>query len=184
MNKNIRTKTGQEQKPKLVVQQIYTYWTKHSRGNPAASQRNAVPEVLPLDSTRIQVGKLQTNVVYHLVSFREQNSFQPNPEYILQDYPTLRYGCVAADIKNDEVIVVFRYNGTYGGAPTRDSKPQTFIVALNKWMQIIENGRFSDESSWSYQKVVTNVGMFTTVTDDLFTHNAPYASFQNLEELW
>jgi hypothetical protein len=58
--------------PKIIVQTIYTTWTKASRGHPGSSARNATPESLPLSRS---VAQLAGPIVWHDVEFREADGF-------------------------------------------------------------------------------------------------------------
>ncbi len=71
-----------------------------------------------------------------------------------------------------------------GGAPDRLLKTRTLKTSLDEWAQVVENGRFSTEEEWSYQKVVTNVGLMSRFEPLFFMSKSPQASFSSLAELW
>lgn len=63
------------------MQTVCTEWTKKSRGAPAA-RRNATPEQVVLDPTRV----LQAEAIWHEVAFREPD-FQPRETYRTRSLP-------------------------------------------------------------------------------------------------
>jgi len=58
----------------VIVQTVCTQWTKKSRGAPASARRNATPDQVVLDPTRI----LNDAATWHEVTFRE-------PDFVMHE---------------------------------------------------------------------------------------------------
>jgi hypothetical protein len=118
------------------------------------------------------------------IEYSERSDFKPNEKYILDPSVYPYYGCVAVEHNTTHVWTTYRYQMSKGGAPDRLLKTRTLKTSLDEWAQVVENGRFSTEEEWSYQKVVTNVGLMSRFEPLFFMSKSPQASFSSLAELW
>jgi hypothetical protein len=170
----------------VIVQEIYTYWTKSSRGGTNASARNKTPR-----AHRIPIELLPKNthaLAHHHIAYSEISLFREPTEQIKINpvsYPT--YGCTTVEYHHSKgVWANYSYSSNKGGAPYRQHIQQRLYAPINQWVQVCENGRFSPawDGDWWYQKVVINAGAFENITSDIFTTTAPLQTFEALADLW
>ncbi len=139
-----------------AIQIISTHWTKASRGEPAASQRAAVPLALPLPG--MLTGP--TQVIYHRVTYRESSGFKPHvvDETVLDTLPERDVG-VELHATAEGLSVAYRWERACG-APPRDIMVigPTLRLRPGQWGRLVHNGRFAWEDTWAYQQIVFNVG--------------------------
>jgi len=158
----------------IVVQEIITAWSKHSRGGLPAAARNAVPETYPLAS--LPVLPPEAACLHHTIVFLEANDFE-HPEEQITSYTLTneyRIGCVSIALTGEPVQVTYTYDMGCGGAPGRYGLPQpAFALHRNEWGQILYNGRFPNDYTWTYRKHVCNIGVFEQVDRNLFLQGAP-----------
>jgi hypothetical protein len=169
----------------ILVQEITTVWSKASRGGPLAAIRNAVPETYPL--AFFAVSPPQVSCLYHTIGFDEANDFAYPKEQLVSYTLTqeLRFGCVSISPMGDQVQVIYTYDMGCGGAPQRYGLPQlAFSLPLNQWGQILYNGRFPEEYTWTYRKYVYNIGVFDRVDKNVFVQLPPKHRQDRLVDVW
>jgi hypothetical protein len=189
----------------LVVQEIYTSWTKASRGGAQAAERNRTPEAMRLPLELAQADPIR--VFYHQVRFLERTGFQQPHERVAVDtfvYP--EYGCTTVEHSTDAVWLTYAYSTARGGAPNREPSPwmqcahsiaqgsepepqlrqRRLRAPLGHWVQVRENGRFAPawDGDWWYQKVVVNAGLFESLSEGLFTAISPLEQYSAMADLW
>lgn len=165
-----------------VVQKLMTRWTKAFRGNEGAAKRNSTPSELRVPLTaHPQEGKL----LLHSASYWQRPGFDAPEENfeILEPKRPFRMGCVVVEFVPSGLHTTYRYDPRDVGAPYRTDFPREFDLKLGEWLQIIYNGRFSEEGSWYYQKVVMNVGLFEQLDTEVFLHSQPKKTFSDLQVL-
>ena len=169
----------------ILVQEITTIWSKDSRGGPLAATRNAVPETYPLAS--FVALPSQVACLYHTIIFSEANDFADLKEQLISYMLTqeLRFGCVSITPIDEQLQVIYTYDMGCGGAPQRYGLPQlAFSLPPNQWGQILYNGRFPEEYTWTYRKFVYNIGVFDTVEENVFVQIVPKHRHDRLVDVW
>lgn len=171
----------------LMVQEICCYWTKSSRGGEGAVVRNSLPDRLSLPLHLLSLSQSDIDdlrVLYHTVGYYEREGFQnPTEEIFINPTACPRHGCTTIDCSLLGIQLRYYHDMGKGGAPQRGWGPRTVQASIDMWAQVKENGRFSWEETWAYQKVVLNVGMFTTLTADCFHNQPPIAMIDAMAEL-
>lgn len=129
----------------VVVQWISTSWTKRSRGEPAATLRNAVPDGLPLPDL--------TMPLLHRVTAREADGFLLHEE-------------VSHELPHRQVVLQPVDDGLRVqveppfGVPVRPHRPH-IILGPNDWVRWQINSRSSTASGmgdWYYVSHTFNIG--------------------------
>jgi hypothetical protein len=171
----------------LIVQQIQTYWTKASRGAPAAVRRNAVPEALPVPAPGAHWPGPAPSRLHHKLWFSESKDFRTPAEEVILDpvFNPLPVGCVSILHRDEVVWTEFRYDGQFAGQPDRGVLRKKIRTGPNEWAQVAYNGRFThgyDGYQW-YVKLVVNVGVFSEFAADVFTRAKPTAVFRSMGPL-
>jgi hypothetical protein len=141
----------------IVAQRVLTEWTKRSRGAPAATRRNAVPEGFPVPS----------GTGAHLVAARERDDFVP-AEVVSDGVPGVRWevrdGRLAVTAATDvwcRCFTVF---------PQRAEKV-VLLLEPGTWGRWRVNFRLWEDfnsSEWHYQKWVVNVAHRVPAMNGLF----------------
>lgn len=148
----------------IHIQTIETHWTKNSRGNPGASKRNSVPELLPVRTDASCHGIILQEILFH--------------EYH-DDFTTASYGRVRKinenqvrqagldfSFKNDSLEIAFWNEQGF--------KKRAGTLSIGTWGQIKTNWRTLDfEGEWWYYKRVYNIffGDLEKVEHTLLTQN-------------
>jgi hypothetical protein len=168
----------------VVVQRVLTSWTKASRGGEGATRRNAVPEAVTLPLSNVKLAG-RTGLL-HEVGYNEYYDFARKDAPLRMDPPLskLVVGCVTINLERDTVTASFRYSWQCG-APDRGWIQKTLHIAENEWGQMVYNGRlvYGDGGQWHYEKSVVNVGLFSELSDDVFTYSAPTYRFSAMAHL-
>lgn len=171
--------------PIIVVQHSLTHWTKASRGGEGAVKRNAVPEATILPLSRIETAG-RTGLL-HKLAYREENGFARQDEALQLDplLSKLIVGCITINLDRDTVSASFRYRWSCCGSPEREWTRKTLRMAEGEWGQMVYNGRFvdSDGGRWWYEKKAINIGLFSELSDDVFTRSAPTYRFSAMAHL-
>jgi hypothetical protein len=164
----------------IIVQELETWWTKHSRGAPAAHLRNATPKALPVP---MGVDRKQPFLL-HSVRFDETESFSPRA---LAASPAVSLERPARCIELREhapgkLVVTFAWNGMCG-APRR---PRGAPIQLREgtWCRISYNGRHGSDDAWWYFSAIVNVAFATEPDANVFLNSGPVAVSEHLEDLW
>jgi hypothetical protein len=183
----MRKKEVIEHQPIPIIQIIHCNWTKLSRGMPNAALRNAVPDRLPIPLDLID-SQTAVRSLYHEVFFEEKEEFQ-NPKVRLYMNPGIppSSGCINIENTDREIIAIYRYHLSIGGAPNRGVLQNRLKASLDDWVQVMENGRFSYGymgSDWKYQKIVVNAGLFNCLNTDYFIDRPPTQTFSAMADLW
>lgn len=156
----------------IVIQHIETYWTKKSRGSPAAAWRNAVPEIFP-----ISIPFELKSVILHEVNYHEHNHFKdPVIDYREIDKDQQRQLGFRFDVIAESVSVS-RFS--------RSGRHREFgFLEPHAWLRVITNERVSIEHTWTYYKHVYNIyyGQIDKV-DGIFSQ-APVLVFNAEKRLW
>jgi hypothetical protein len=158
----------------ILVQEITTIWSKQSRGGPLAAARKCGARNLSacLRTYAPTAGGLPA----HTIAFGEATDFAHPREQVMSYTLTeeLRFGCVSITPIGDQVQVIYTYDMGCGGAPQRYGLPQlAFTLHQNEWGQILYNGHFLEEYTWTYRKHVCNIGVFEQVEAEVFVRRPP-----------
>jgi hypothetical protein len=162
-----------------IIQIIETHWTKKSRGAPAASSRNAIPELLPIPDSILEYPAL----LHHTV-FSERTNFLPDAcsglTCFLESDSTKWRVCVVPAERGLEV----QFLGT-PFAQTTGRATDTIFLEENTWLQHVSNRRISQEDGWAYRKYVYNIfyGRGSEVNSQ-FTSTAPVIRLNHETQLW
>ena len=162
-----------------IIQIIETQWTKKSRGAPAASSRNAIPELLPIPDFDLEPPALLHHVVYS-----ERTNFSSaacSGPACFSEHDSAKWRvCVVPSERGLEI----RFFGT---PFTQTTGRATDIIHLeaNTWFQNIANRRISQEDGWAYRKFVYNI-FYGRGSDAnlLFTSTAPIFRINHETQLW
>lgn len=147
----------------IVVQHVQMWWTKQSRGGPAAVQRNRVPAAYPLTGEHL--------AAVHLVVHHESAGFDPRAE--TRGFTSdgqgkrLRYAEVALDRDGDQLRVSLQPSAF--GMPRRHRRPPAARLAAGQWLRWQINYRFVtvNGGEWHYRLDTFNVA-FGIKAADLF----------------
>jgi hypothetical protein len=171
----------------VLVQELVVTWTKDERGGKAATERNALPEAVPIPS-------FDTSA-YPLALVHDKVTFYAGMQHHLtvEEYPPHpkpNFGCIWIAIDPATVSVTYAYNRLFGGAPERTAYPRTVLtLGLGTWGRISYNGRFSerignrDGGAWFYKKMVFNIGYFDSPNYKIFLAE-PHHIFDDMADLW
>jgi len=137
----------------LVVQRVVTTWTKESRGGPEAARRSATPSALPLPV----MPAAESGAVVHFVTLAEQRAFAPTEEAAVCQFADLPRFVPELELRadGDDLQIRFVWGGPVG-APER-ARGAVTRLRPGEWCRVLHNGRFPEESTWSYQSTVLNV---------------------------
>lgn len=135
----------------IIIHAIKVIWTKESRGNPAASKRNRIPELLPFQ-------ELQDSDLIYLqeTTFSEYKDFKnplrkaPKPINTQQ----LKEIDLTIESHDDEL----RFSTRLSSSWIKSSYSKKLgNLSYNNWCQIKHNDRIPLEFGWSYEKTVLNI---------------------------
>ena len=165
-----------------VIQVIKTSWGKSSRAGSATVQRNAVPEVLRVPLLEHPGDEA---VFEHRVSFdgHQKISVPTEETETLHPKNPLRVKGIVYSRTQNGTEITYQHDPYWVGAPVRSAYARVFLVKPDGWLQIRYNGRFSNHGFWSYQKVIINVAVLTSVNVGIFFDTQPSKSFSDLASL-
>ncbi|SRR6266487_3351436 len=172
--------------PRLVViQSIFTNWTKASRGGSNASARNRTPLALELPAFPFLL--LKEQVLLHEVVYDEHDHFQrPREKWEQQELAhPFWWDCLAFTLEENLLHVALEWELSRG-APRRFAFPRTeFSLHTDQWVRIAYNQRISLEDHWVYNKRVFNVGLFEPASSlKTFLEREPTHTYNDFAQLW
>lgn len=93
--------------------------------------------------------------------------------------------CFTLDLQPTEVRVQFAWN-FHCGAPRREWAQAVLTAPLDRWVQLVYNGRHSGNYNgrWYYTRRAINVGLFSSLSEDLFTGSQPVDRYSLISALW
>jgi hypothetical protein len=168
----------------IVMQQIKTSSRDPSVVGPG-TRRSGVPEgaVIPLGD-REYAGCALLN---HTLCYSARLGFNEitlEKVDTLTAFPPMHQASVMLEPAESRLRVTFAYNQSCG-APKRWWAVKPFELEPGEWVRIAYNGRFSGwRDNWWYEKMVTNVGLFDELSDDLFTRSEPTYRYALFSSLW
>ena len=167
-----------------VVQKLTTSWNKDSRGKEGAAKRNSTPSELRIPLTsRPAEGKLLLHQVTYS-SWQSSDFDKPLESFeLLEPKRPFRIGSVTVEFVPTGLHVIYCYTPEDVGAPYRTDFPREFDLKPKEWLQIVHNGRFSNEGFWYYDKTVINVGLFEQLDAEVFLHSQPKKAFSDVKIL-
>ena len=148
----------------VIVQTLWTRWTKKSRGVPAAVRRNDTPERLHLNVARLP----ESQVAWHDVEFREPH-FLPMEHYHERALP-MEFRRIALHLDDGELRAVL-----FGSTRFRLLPGQSGTIVYNHTEDIQLDGWRDTE----FQKVVLHVAFGIAPSVELF-QRPPNQSFISL----
>jgi hypothetical protein len=153
----------------IVVQHIEVIWTKASRGAPAATVRNRLPQALP----HLPGAGNETYLFRHH-RFDESNAFAVTLiEARTADAPPRREGELLIALRPDGALTLgLRHTGITGKPPRRE-RPQLLTLALGERGRLVVNGRQADYAGQRYRRATYNVVQTDSAPPDLFTAGEP-----------
>jgi hypothetical protein len=168
--------------PQVVVQHIWTLWTKRSRGGDAARLRNAVP-------TAVIIPKCETDAacILHQATYSESTEFSQHNALKLSDsFAELGLSFLSCQTDEDRLAIRFHRDGFNAATPSPYPHKDAFRLRPEEWGRVVYNGRYIDRSTgnWWYEQHVCNIGWFSQWTLSVFTRTVPDYEFQELVELW
>jgi hypothetical protein len=136
----------------IIIQLIETSWTKRSRGNPGASIRNRVPELVEFLET-----PKSDPILLLVVKFTERNNFSTVTKVSIDnftDQDAERWNIRIVQPHESPVEIAF-----FGGPSSEQTGKPVDVVHLQRdtWVQIMSNRRISEEWDWTYKKYVYNI---------------------------
>jgi|GEM_PF-5394666 len=169
--------TESELTHQFAVQIVSVYWTKRSRGFPAADKRNQIARAFPL---------LSHTGHFHVIErrdFREADggefacaSIRTGPAMVL---PCKIDGLVL-EWRGNQLLVRLKWDKGFHGMPLRHSPSRTLTIAAGETAQISMNGRHSADTQW-YTQHCYNIAFAETIAHDVFTRSS-FSHLLNLEE--
>lgn len=151
---------------RTTVQVVTTRWTKHSRGGPAATVRNATPVAFLLPEGLLSAGSSEGSApLVHGVEMREEDGFRPVES--IGDASTLEK--VRLRVR-DGRLTVFTPIPEWYEIPPRPRRPPAVRLAPGEWVRWQLNFRFSSLAGmqdWSYWQDTVNVA-YGPVSRDVF----------------
>ena len=135
----------------IIIHAIKVIWTKESRGEPGASIRNRIPELLSFaelpDSDSIY---LQETIFSEYKDFK--NPLRKAPKLINEKQ--LKESDLEIEIRDNELSLTSCLSSSW----IKSSYPKKLgNLSYNNWCQIKSNDRIPLESTWSYEKTVLNI---------------------------
>jgi hypothetical protein len=154
---------------RVIVQTLCTRWTKQSRGAPASIRRNATPEQLVLDPTRI----LPDQATWHEVTFHEPD-FLPTETYRGRSLPNdfLR---ASVFLEPEAHVLAVRFFGSVRLTLNRGQLGQLLY-------NLSEDGPLDGWYQTIFQKVIVRVAFDLTPQTHLF-HRPPDQQYASMREL-
>lgn len=168
----------------LIIQHIFIWWSKASRGGELAEKRNKIPRVLPLPTPPPTYDRGKHYIV-HKIAFAEHNQFLA-PWHETVKAPRIETSFTAMNCRvetnGDSPIVKFQWRD---GAPTR-VHAAALPIPQQEWVQVEYNARYSsrDSGMWSYQHEIFNVALGHPENLDIFVTSKPSTIHQDLAYLW
>ncbi len=181
----------------IYVQLVTVWWTKASRGMPAAQTCARLPhtfpwEIAPVESLlpTIAAGAAHNAVgVLHTVTLREEAGFVPHTSYapltsVSPHHPKVHAGPITLQPNVTGAQVRYVYKPSQG-APDRSRRPPIDLqLDIGRMAQVLVNGRFAGHSiPWLYKLTVVTVAVGIPLTRDLFLAR-PDHRIDNLAELF
>lgn len=166
----------------IVVQELQTWWTKLSRGAPAAVARNATRVALRIpEAARVS----QLGPLVHRVRFDESDSFAPNTRDVPAGISAQRpVPCVRLIERERGVLLVnFEWEALTCGAPRRP-RGEPIHLKEGQCCRVVFNGRHGSERQWWYHHTVVNIAQLARPNADIFLEIAPCTISSHLEILW
>jgi hypothetical protein len=153
----------------VIVQTLRTQWTKKSRGAPASARRNATPDQVALDPTRVLEGR----ATWHEVTFSE-------PDFLLTE--TYR----GRPLPNDflRASIYFEPAGEtlsvsfFGSVRLRLGRGQCGRLLYN----LSEDAQLDGWYQTIFQKVIVRVAFDLAPQTHLF-HRAPDQEYASMRDL-
>ena len=179
--------------PRTVAQYIRVIWTKASRGNPAASRRNAVPQAFELPADILESAE-PTQV--HALQVRELNDFVPARKadrWAGDGSQLLRIGCACIALEATGLHLWYEYDEAHAGRPFRryydatgtltSVKKDVGLLSPGEWARIQWNGRFLLHADWWYELCTVNVAFVEDLSPDFFLTASPAVTYSKLADL-
>ena len=168
----------------VLVQVISSVWTKSARGEPLATQRNSVPEALPIPPTSLSGSDL-VSVIHH-IRYNETNAFVAPVQNDVQVQPFIKPlypgdSHVALQLLDDGIRVDLHWRW---GAPRRRQRIGLFILPAETWVQLQYNYRTGGERAWRYCRDNINVGLAAALNPQFFVASPPSHRYIDLVDLW
>lgn len=168
----------------ILVQAIETQWTKASRGAPAATHRNRVPEAVDLPAALPDLGE-RSYVLQHVV-YSESDGFQApwyKPVTATAAMAAFHFACIRVAYAHQFVRVDFEWYSVKG-VPRRPEIHDRHTLQPGQWGRVRANGRFSFDDTWGYFKWIINIGFFAQVPTNVFTTTNPVFKHSHMADLW
>lgn len=152
--------------PWLYLQSIRTEWSKKSRGAPEATQRNATPDVLPVDGSPVPVDEATVSI--HQVRFIEPAFLSP----VSRVHTSVNANQVLEMLRISMVwegsLEVLFHGGLWGD--NLSPPKRLFSLSVGEWRQFVTNWRETafDSGDWLYRKQVLNIAPWNTHDDRVF----------------
>jgi len=155
--------------PDVIIQTLCTQWTKKSRGAPASLRRNATPDHLVLDPTRVRTDQ----PIWHQVTFCEPD-FLPTETYCARSLPNdfLR-ASLYLESSGDTLAVRF-----FGSVRLRLSRGQVGRLLYN----LSEDRPIDGWYQTIFQKVIVRVAFGLHPQTHLF-HRSPDQDYVSMRDL-
>lgn len=152
----------------VIVQTLWTRWTKRSRGAPAATRRNATPESFDIDPSRIVEGQ----TCWHEVRFDEPD-FTPVETYRIRSLPS-DFHRISIQPEGSEALDV----QLFGTTCFRLTPRQSGRILYNLSEDVLLDGWYAT----TFHKLVFQVAFGLSVTPALF-RRAPDQQLVSMREL-
>lgn len=140
----------QNESVEVIAQWVRTWWTKESRGGPAAAVRNAVPAGFTLPPTN--------SPFVHTVTTRESEDFQPHFDTRTGLPTTAAEAGMFLKLERSGHLKVQLIPATFG-IPHRRRRPPAVRLEPGEWLRWQINYRFVRLSggAWTYRLDTLNI---------------------------
>jgi hypothetical protein len=169
----------------IYTQKVTVYWSKTSRGMPAADLRAKCPPAFAL--TDDQLAQLATENTYVVILMQEPGFA---PQVAVTEHLTfqdkLDWGAVAVKFpKHAEGVVRYTYSWLHMGAPDRSGRPSLACpIRPEELVRVEYNGRSSwPDGQWRYEQTVFNIVLTARPTLAMFMA-PPARVVTDLADLW
>ena len=178
----------------IVVQVLFTCWSKELRGGAAVAKRSHLPEAALLSLPQQPI----TQPSFVVQTVREFLNWAPVyerlPEECTQVYSIVEpFHCdsISAYVSENLLHVDFERNSK-SGMPRRHPHPDVLTLEKGQWGSVHYNQRQSayhtpagwDTAMWWYENWVFNIGYFATVEPRVFLDTQPHQRYTNMSKLW
>ena len=178
----------------VVIQILYTCWSKELRGGAAVAKRSHLPEavILPLPQSPITEPSFVAQTVKQFLNWTPVYGRLP-AEGIQVRSMEEPFQCDSIMAYANENLVHVDYAWKFdSGMPRRHSHPDILTLEKGQWGRVHYNQRQSayhtpagwNTAMWWYENWVFNIGYFAVIEPRVFLDTQPNQRYTNMSRLW